>query len=49
MFFVILLDANAKLGSTYSKNDPNEIASNGKIMLEMIERPELVVGNFLDI
>ena len=42
---IIELDANAKLGKTYIKEDPYEISSNGIILAEIVERQHLVVGN----
>ena len=39
------LDANAKLGTEFLKNDPNPISDNGKILLDIIERQQLVCLN----
>ena len=43
------LDANAKIGKENLKNDPNNISSNGKILLDICERQNLTITNTLDI
>ena len=45
---IIQMDANAKIGKDKIKNDPNEMSSNGKIMIEMIKRQGLIIGNCLN-
>ena len=42
---VIELDANAKVGSSVLKNDPNSQSENGKLMMEMLERQNLHLVN----
>ena len=39
------MDANAKIGKEYLLSDPNDTSSNGKIMLQMIERQNLFILN----
>lgn len=46
---VVEMDANAKLGMEHIKNDPNVTSPNGKLLLEMINRQNLVVTNSMDI
>ena len=41
----IEMDANAKLGEGYIKGDPHEITSNGKLLINIVERYNLVVIN----
>ena len=48
-FILIEMDANAKLGKTVIKDDPNEITSNGKLLYDIVERQNLVIINSLDI
>ena len=31
-------DANAKIGKQYLKKDPNDISSNGKLLIGLVER-----------
>ena len=38
-------DANAKLGPEYIKGDPHEITNNGKLLLNLVERYNLVIVN----
>ena len=45
---LVEMDANAKVGNEVIKNDPNPMSSNGKIMLDMIERQNLVIANAED-
>ena len=45
---LIQTDANAKVGNTEIKNDPHETSNNGKILLEMVRRQNLTIGNSLD-
>ena len=42
------MDANAKIGKDKIENDPNEMSSNGKILIEMIKRQGLIIGNCLN-
>ena len=42
---LIGMDANAKVGHTVIQNDPNPTSSNGKLLLGMIHRQNLVVLN----
>ena len=39
------MDANDKLGKGYIKGDPHEITSNGKLLINIVERYNLVVIN----
>ena len=41
----IQLDANSKLGGEIIKGDPNEMSSNGRILLDVIKRQNLIVVN----
>ena len=38
-------DANAKVGKNVLKEDPNDISTNGKFLLEFIDKQELVLTN----
>ena len=42
---IIALDANAKLGSSIIKGDPNMMSSNGQILLNLLQRQNLTVAN----
>ena len=44
---IIQMDANAKLGSTYIKGDPNKITGNGNILAGIVNRHAMVVVNGL--
>ena len=46
---IIQMDANAKVGSEIIKGDPNKISNNGKLMLDIMERQNLIIVNSLDI
>ena len=46
---LIELDANAKLGNRVIKDDPHKMSNNGKVLLDIIERQNLIVTNSLDI
>ena len=46
---LIELDANAKLGNKIIKNDPHSISNNGKLLMDIISRQNLVIANSLDI
>ena len=46
---LIELDANAKLGNGVLKGDPHKISNNGKVLLDIIERQNLIITNSLDI
>ena len=46
---LVQMDANAKAGYTVIKNDPNPMSGNGKIMLDIIERQNLVIANAEDL
>ena len=48
-FVLIQLDANAKIGMENLKNDPHNITANGKIMLDIIKRQNLIVANTLEL
>ena len=39
------MDANAKVGKKVIKDDPNHITGNGKIMMDIINRQNLVIAN----
>ena len=39
------LDANAKIGNQIIRNDPHEISANGKLLLSIVERNNLVIVN----
>ena len=41
----IEMDANAKFGGQIIENDPHEISSNGRILLSLVERMNLVIVN----
>ena len=45
---IIELDANAKLGASIIQGDPNEMTDNGKIMLNIIKRNNLIIANATD-
>ena len=47
--FQVEMDANAKAGHKVIKNDPNPMSSNGKIMLDIIERQNLVIAKAEDL
>ena len=44
---IIQMDANAKLGSTYIKDDPYKISGNGKILAGILDRHAMIVINGL--
>ena len=46
---LVELDANAKIGKEHIKGDPHECTQNGKLLLEMVKRKNLVIANALDI
>ena len=46
---IIEMDANAKLGKRFIKEDPHEISPKGLILANIVERQMLVVGNGTDI
>ena len=46
---IIEMDANAKLGKKFIKEDTHEISPNGLILANIVERQMLVVGNRTDI
>ena len=41
----IELDANAKFGKKIIPNDPHEISANGRLLLSLVERMNLVIVN----
>ena len=43
------MDANAKVGERIIKGDPHHTSSNGKIMLDIMERQNMIIANSLDI
>ena len=45
---VIQLDANAKLGKNFLREDPNDISENGRLLLGLVERENLMVLNASD-
>ena len=45
---LVQTDANAKIGNSYISKDPNVVSSNGKLLIGMVERQELVVANSLE-
>ena len=45
---LIQMDANAKVGSQVIKGDPHKMSNNGKLMLDIIERQNLIITNGLD-
>lgn len=45
---IIELDCNAKLGKEVIKGDPKEMSENGKLLWDIVQRRNLVVGNALD-
>ena len=42
---IIELDANAKLGADILSGDPNEMSHNGRMLLDMVNRQNLIIGN----
>ena len=42
------LDANAKVGNQVIKNDPHEMSSNGRLLLSLVERYNLIIVNATD-
>lgn len=42
------MDANAKIGKPFIRMDPNKMSNNGRIMLDMFERQNLVIANTLE-
>ena len=42
---MIEMDANAKVGKKVVKGDPHEMTNNGKLMLDLTERQNLVITN----
>ena len=42
------MDANAKIGLDYIKGDPYEMSANGKLLISLIERQDLVIINGTD-
>ena len=45
---IIEMDANAKIGKPFIRMDPNQMSNNGRIMLDMFERQNLVIANTLE-
>ena len=43
------MDANAKVGNTIIKEDPHNMTNNGKLLLDVVQRQGLIIGNSLDI
>ena len=43
------MDANAKLGDTIIKEDPNKMTRNGKLLMDVIKRQNLVITNSLEL
>ena len=48
-YIIIEMDANAKVGKKVIKEDQHNISSNGKIMLDFVERQGLIISNSMDI
>ena len=46
---VVELDANAKIGNKIIKGDPHVSTPNGKLLVEMAQRQNLVIANSMDI
>ena len=46
---VIEMDANAKVGMKYIVGDPHETSPNGRLLLEMVKRQNLIIVNAMDI
>ena len=46
---IMELDANSKLGPDFIKNDKHEMSENGKLLLRLVQRNDLIVINSLDI
>ena len=44
-FVVVQIDANAKVGDKIIKNDPHTMTSNGKTLIDLVERQNLIIGN----
>ena len=42
---IIQVDGNAKVGKDIIRKDPNTISNNGKILLALVDRQGLVIGN----
>ena len=42
-------DANAKVGPTFIKRDPNEMSQNGKFLIDLISKNNLILCNSLDL
>ena len=42
---LVELDANAKIGRDNLKDDPNNISTNGKLLLDLVERNNLCIAN----
>ena len=42
------MDANAKAGKHHIKKDPNDMSENGVLMMDILERNKLVLGNSLN-
>ena len=47
-FILIQLDANAKIGSQYLRDDPHKTSSNGLIMLDMVKRQNMTIVNIME-
>ena len=43
------MDANAKVGCDIIKNDPNQMSGNGQMLLDLVSRNNLVIGNSTDL
>ena len=48
-YIIIEMDANAKVGRNIIKQDRHDISSNGRLLIDFVERQGLVIGNTLDI
>ena len=44
---IVELDANAKIGKEHIKNDPNLTSNNGQLLLDLVQRQGLCIGNAL--
>ena len=46
-YIIIEMDANAKVGEKIIKGDPHQTTSNGKIMIDIMERQNMIIANYL--
>ena len=43
------MDANAKVGADYIEGDPNVMSSNGELLIDFVERNNLIICNGTDL